>query len=425
MPETDIADLLALAARHYRPDAAGALAQVRTRAARGRRRRTRSLASAVVVLAAVVVGATVTVLGSSMAPSGPSSSVLLPPTSELAAASETSNGLVDLTFSSSGKGLGLERRCAVVPTADTVCSLAVVRTSDGGRDWRPAGRALHVRYPHSRASYPFIDFATNGQDAWIYGSETFVSRDGGRSFTRDDPGGIVSDLSIVGNETWALRRPCPPAVPGCVSRIITVPSAGGRWSPQRSAPELSYPYLQLLRPSGTAAFLAAEATDGTVEATDDGGASWTYHLLPPLCGELDHLAATSPRQVWALCTASAPAEAQAKQLYRSSDAGGRWTLVATTGPGAGGAVGSLPVAGVVTGLTAPAPGYIWIVLDHGPVLASDDGGRTWTEQSLPGGAEVDELTFTDARHGWALVAPGATLDRTSDGGRTWDEVGPR
>ena len=52
----------------------------------------------------------------------------------------------------------------------------------------------------------------------------------------------------------------------------------------------------------------------------------------------------------------------------------------------------------------------------GRVLATGDGGRTWTSQ-YTGSAQVDQVDFTDAEHGWA-VGTNALL-RTTDGGATW------
>ena len=52
----------------------------------------------------------------------------------------------------------------------------------------------------------------------------------------------------------------------------------------------------------------------------------------------------------------------------------------------------------------------------GLVLATSDGGRTWTTQ-YTGTAKLDQVDFTDAEHGWA-VGTNALL-RTTDGGATW------
>lgn len=62
---------------------------------------------------------------------------------------------------------------------------------------------------------------------------------------------------------------------------------------------------------------------------------------------------------------------------------------------------------------------MWIVGDPGgSILHSADEGRTWqlqpTHQPLP----LNDVTFVDEQHGWAVGAMGAIL-RTVDGGRTW------
>src|SRR5713226_3417805 len=61
-----------------------------------------------------------------------------------------------------------------------------------------------------------------------------------------------------------------------------------------------------------------------------------------------------------------------------------------------------------------------------------DGGRAWSRAKLrEGGGNVVSADFVDPRHGWLLVQvqtdqhrmPTETLYRTSDGGRTWDDLG--
>jgi len=56
----------------------------------------------------------------------------------------------------------------------------------------------------------------------------------------------------------------------------------------------------------------------------------------------------------------------------------------------------------------------------GRVLATSDGGQTWTRQ-YSGPAELYQVDFVDARHGWA--AGTNTLLRTTDGGATWAAAG--
>jgi photosystem II stability/assembly factor-like uncharacterized protein len=315
----------------------------------------------------------------------------------------------------------MEQHCVLSSKTNTTCALAIVRTDDAGRSWIPVGHTLHVTYPDSRASYPFIAFATNGKDGWIYGSKTFVTHDGGRSFAEEGPGGLVMDLSIVGNETWALSRPCPPGIAACSSTLFTTPTGGGPWHVQRGAPTLQYPYLQLVRTSPKDAFLSAQASDGTLYTTTDGGASWVRHPLPQLCRQLQHLTALSEHAVWVVCAGPAPGHSQPKELFHSVDDGKTWALVATSVPGPAPGLGALPASGIVTLLTSVSPDRLVIAFDQGNPIASTDGGHTWKPQGLPASG-VAQLSFTDAQHGWAVLSPDDALYRTSDGGRQWSRA---
>ena len=61
------------------------------------------------------------------------------------------------------------------------------------------------------------------------------------------------------------------------------------------------------------------------------------------------------------------------------------------------------------------PSHGWVV-GADAILATADGGRTWTRQ-YRGSAALDQVDFTDAEHGWA--AGRDTLLRTTDGGVSW------
>jgi len=58
--------------------------------------------------------------------------------------------------------------------------------------------------------------------------------------------------------------------------------------------------------------------------------------------------------------------------------------------------------------------------EWGHVVLSDDGGSTWRQaQSVPTRMTLTELTFVDARQGWA-VGHDAVVLHTGDGGETWE-----
>jgi photosystem II stability/assembly factor-like uncharacterized protein len=421
MTDDNIAQMLEVAGRSYTPDSSTGLARVKTRGAHQRHVR-RTTSSGLVLLA--VVSATVGLVlidpGGHLA--NPVSYLRIAPTARIVELSGPSNGLTDVYFANTTEGIGMEQDCSLSPTTNTTCSLTIVRTTDGGQTWTPVGHALQVTYPDSRASYPFVNFVTNGKDGWIYGSKTFVTHNGGRTFEESGPTGLVMNLSIVGNTTWALSRPCPPSVPGCKSTVYSAPTNGGPWRVMRGAPMLQYPYLQLLRTSEEDAFLTAQATDRTLYVTENGGVSWISHPLPGLCAQLQHLAASSRHDVWTLCSGATPSDTQTKELYHSVDAGSTWVLVATSNSGTEPGAGRLPASGVVTQVISVGPGRLLIALDNGTLIESTDGGRTWAPQGLPANGGVIQLTFTDAQHGWAILSPNDTLYRTSDGGAHWTKA---
>jgi photosystem II stability/assembly factor-like uncharacterized protein len=62
------------------------------------------------------------------------------------------------------------------------------------------------------------------------------------------------------------------------------------------------------------------------------------------------------------------------------------------------------------------------------ILHTGDGGQNWVQLNSPGLSVVQQLSFADAQHGWALVSADAGSNQTScaimataDGGQTWTQ----
>ena len=68
----------------------------------------------------------------------------------------------------------------------------------------------------------------------------------------------------------------------------------------------------------------------------------------------------------------------------------------------------------------------WAVGHDALVLASSDGGATWSKQfeDLSREAPLLDVAFLDAQHGFAVGAYGALLE-TTDGGQHWQDVAER
>jgi photosystem II stability/assembly factor-like uncharacterized protein len=56
--------------------------------------------------------------------------------------------------------------------------------------------------------------------------------------------------------------------------------------------------------------------------------------------------------------------------------------------------------------------------DHGNIVISTDNGRSWAQSIAPTRALLTAVSFPDARHGWAVGHDGVIL-ATADGGQTW------
>ena len=61
----------------------------------------------------------------------------------------------------------------------------------------------------------------------------------------------------------------------------------------------------------------------------------------------------------------------------------------------------------------------WAVGEDGLILATTDGGATWSTQSSGTSELLYDVAFSDATHGWA-VGEGGVILATTDGGATWN-----
>ena len=64
----------------------------------------------------------------------------------------------------------------------------------------------------------------------------------------------------------------------------------------------------------------------------------------------------------------------------------------------------------------------WAVGHGGTVLATSNGGRTWSVRDASATAALWGVDFVNAERGWA-VGDGGTVLATSDGGRSWTAQG--
>jgi photosystem II stability/assembly factor-like uncharacterized protein len=275
-------------------------------------------------------------------------------------------------------------------------------------------------------------------------------------------GPVVSDVSAIGADVWAVVGTCPitSSVPGrwCPVDIEVSRDNGATWAPvelqppmsENSGVAISDQHVELARITPTRAYVLAfepatagvGSSSGRLVFTGDGGRTWQSRSdpCPASFGFGEQIAASGTDDLWMTCASQASAGSQAKALYRSADGGDTWTLAAAANaPLLSGnvtlpAAGNLPVGGYLSpyslghdNLAVVTPDLAWLFPDRTGVFETTDGGRTW--RMAPGlataglvGGGTGNVVFVDATHGWACQT-GSGLWRTTDGA-TWRRLGP-
>ena len=339
----------------------------------------------------------------------------------------------------------------------------VAASRDGGDTWRVVTTALPTGYPAQ------LDF-TDVVHGYLWGGAPnasgtlplWMTGDGGRTWTDTSLGPVVSDVSAIGADVWAVVGTCPisSSVQGkwCPVDIEVSLDHGATWAPSELPPPMSENSgvaitdqdVEMARITPTRAYVlafesvvaGAGPSTGRLVFTSDGGRTWQSRSdpCPGTFGFGEQIAASSTNDLWMTCASQASAGSQAKALYRSSDGGSNWSLAAAANaPLLSGDVslpagGHFPVGGYVSpyslghaNLAVLTSQQAWLFPDRTGVFQTIDGGRTWKLASglasagLVGGG-IGNVVFVDATHGWACQA-GSGLWRTADGS-TWRRLGP-
>ena len=163
------------------------------------------------------------------------------------------------------------------------------------------------------------------------------------------------------------------------------------------------------------------ATDdykGAIIATTDGGVTWNGQSSGTHSG-LNAVACSDADHGWAVgWTHDAATDTNKGAILATTDGGATWS---TQNPGS---------ATWLNAVAFPDNSHGWAVGSNGTILATADGGVTWSTQASGTTAELSGVAFSDADHGWAVGstwvdAPDedtgywGTILATADGGVTW------
>ena len=159
-------------------------------------------------------------------------------------------------------------------------------------------------------------------------------------------------------------------------------------------------------------------SNGTLLATEDGGAKWRRHALP------ERQSSEALNDIWffnsdrglllgeyGLFNRKGDIDWSEKAfLLMSKDRGGNWEA------------GTLrrPPDSILLRMSFANDQLGWAVGESGTIQRTIDGGATWALQEAPTRKLLYDVAAIDDSHAWAVGA-GGTILRTVDGGRNWNE----
>ena len=292
---------------------------------------------------------------------------------------------------------------------------ALVRSTDGGQTWTPA--CLPASAVPGPGGLLGIDFAADGRQGWVVGASggralALRTVDGGdRWLPGRLPDGIAGTLMDVdfadADHGWAvgaLTGTGPANAAGAV--VLASRDGGATWTVQ-SPPAGVGRLNRLSVVDASHAWAVGVASDGTPAlATTSDGVTWTAQALPAGIRALRDVGFLDVKRGWAVGELpKGPTDDQPPGVVLATvDGGATWTQQATT-------TGDLWSLAVVDGNTVFVGG-------NRALWSTGDGGVTWTKQAFALPA-LDAISFTDADHGWVAHSMFSTTCRTNDGGRTW------
>ena len=291
---------------------------------------------------------------------------------------------------------------------------ALQRSSDGGRTWTPA--CLQADAVTGSGSFFGVAFATDGRHGWATGGTSqrplaLRTIDGGEHWLASTlPTDLTGNLGGVSfpdtSHGWTVGSRLGTGPANAAGGYVLATADGGRtWATQPVPPDVAR--LNRVVFPDTRHGWAVGASDGrpALIATADGGATWAHQTLPPRVRTLRDVAFRDAQQGWAVGNLDGePGQDPKGVVLATSDGGRTWTHQATTAR-------DLWTLAVVDGDTVFAGGGygLW---------STRDDGATWSEQrfALPA---LDAITFVDATRGWVTHSMFSAVCRTDDGGRTW------
>ena len=331
-------------------------------------------------------------------------------------------------------------------------------STDGGNSWYVKNDSLPGAYGQGHGYPGQIEFV--GDHGYLWGGPSdgkgsvplWVSADSGSTWTEAPIGPTVFDVSAIGANVWAVTGNCDAfTARPCALQTQQSSDWGTSWQPTGPAgfAEVDGPVdlhsVELARITSSHSYVLTSdlpVAGGSTELFYTGDAGLTWRQLPvPCSGAFDlgaEVAASSTDDLWLLCGSQGSGGSQSKELYRSSDGGLSWALTASatglgTPPPPASEPNSLPLDGYIApfsighkNLAVASPTTAWLKPMGASMYKTSDGGRSWTvvpdleTEGIESSGQGD-ITFISASEGW-ICAYGVGLWHTSNG-VSWAPLG--
>ncbi len=281
----------------------------------------------------------------------------------------------------------------------------------------PADVAIPLGAAFSDAQHGFTAWRTEPFDAVI-----LETTDSGATWRTESLGlGTITALAVTGNGGAWAGVTCPDGGhDGCRAGLYGFDADSRLWAHV----DVAWPVaLSFSGDFGAALMVSAELPEtrpGFVQPdlalTDDGGETWRTIRHP--CGLLNttDVARLDRDTVVVLCEGDAADGIALKELHRSTDGGRTWAKPSYA-PYEG--------TGMHLDISADGTGWLWGV--ESPLLATEDGGLTWTSLDVVDGSDRQLVAADATGHGGGMVIVRDIMDETqtlyrADDGSTWAQV---
>lgn len=328
---------------------------------------------------------------------------------------------------------------------DDALGRALLRTTDGGEHWERLALARGSTY-----QLKFID-ADRG---WLVGSiddpsgcvgttcslAVLRTTDGGRTWEKTFASGEFGGLAAVdAQHAWVVQPApaCRASFDDCATRVLGT-SDGTTWT-QLAVVDGSMTSFEFVD-ANTGWMALRTSAEASVLVTHDGGRTWTRQFHASGSPPLLQITFVNTRDGWALgsdISYCAMGGCGGYTLYSTTDGGETWaTLQRPEGQEWWGPTPRSAPAGGFLGapqFTSPTSG--WIRIDTGAgggtggVLVTTDGGRSWRRSpgdtgtwSVGALAPVDGKVAVATVHAYEGSGSTTFLARTIDGALTWQRL---